>query len=70
MHGYTGEAARPSGDPKQAAEAMPSSRGDARAAERARAGGAKSTGRKVCPDPLAVNAQRLRLRLGRGKSKV
>jgi hypothetical protein len=36
-----GTQARPSGAPKQAAEAMPSSRGDARAAERARTGVAK-----------------------------
>jgi hypothetical protein len=43
---------------------MPSSRGDARAAGRARTGGAKCPGRKVFPDPLAVNAQSLRLRLG------
>jgi hypothetical protein len=41
---------------------MPSSRGDARAAGRARTGGAKSPGRKGFP--LAVNAQSLRLRLG------
>jgi hypothetical protein len=37
--GYTGEAEF--GAPKQEAEAMPSSRGDARAAKRARTGGAK-----------------------------
>jgi hypothetical protein len=37
--------ARPSGAPKQATEAKPSSRGDARAAERARTGGTK------IPDP-------------------
>jgi hypothetical protein len=49
---------RAGGAPKQAAEAKPSSRGDARAAGRARTGGAKG------PDPLTVNAQRLRLRLG------
>jgi hypothetical protein len=39
------QARRPSGAPTQAAEAMPSrssSRGDARAAERARTGGAKT----------------------------
>jgi hypothetical protein len=36
-----GTQARPSGAPKQAAEVMPSSRGDARAAKRARTGGAK-----------------------------
>jgi hypothetical protein len=40
--GRWGTQARPSGAPKQAAEAMSSSRGDARAAERARTGGAKS----------------------------
>jgi hypothetical protein len=60
--GYTGEA-------KWCPEA--SSRGDAKQprrragpAERARTGGAKSPGRKVCPDPWTVNAWRLRLRLG------
>jgi len=40
--GRWGTQARPGGAPKQAAEAMPSSRGDARAAERVRTGGAKS----------------------------
>jgi hypothetical protein len=50
--------------PKQAAET--NSRGDARAAERARTGGTKSPDWKAgnCPDPLTVNAQRLWLRLG------
>jgi hypothetical protein len=43
---------------------MPSSRGDARAAGRARTGGAKRPGRKLFPDPLTVNAPSLRLRLG------
>jgi hypothetical protein len=72
--GYTGEArwSRASaGAPKQAAEAassraeaMPSSRGDARATGRTRTGGAKSPGRKVFPDPLTANGQSLRLRLG------
>jgi hypothetical protein len=76
--GYTGEASwsRASGAPKQAAaaeaassrgEAVPSSRGDARAAGRARTGGAKSPGRKVSPDPLAVNAQEF-ASASRGKS--
>jgi hypothetical protein len=37
--GVRGTRARPSGAPKQSAEAMPSSRGDTRTAERARAGG-------------------------------
>jgi hypothetical protein len=37
-----GTQARSSSAPKPAAEAMPSSRGDARAAKRARAGGAKT----------------------------
>jgi hypothetical protein len=34
------------------------------AAERARTGGAKSPRQESCPDPLAVNAKRLWLRLG------
>jgi hypothetical protein len=65
--GRWGTQARPSGAPKQAAEAMPSSRGGARAAERARTGRRGEEPRQdscASPDPLAVNAQRLRLRLG------
>jgi hypothetical protein len=63
------EGARVAGSaPGQGAEAKPSSRGDARAAERARTGGARSSDRKFCPDPLAVNAQRLRLGLGAANS--
>jgi hypothetical protein len=40
--------ARPSGAPKQAAEAMPSSQGDARAADRARTQGGGQTPTNVC----------------------
>jgi hypothetical protein len=63
--GRWGTPARPSGAPKQAAEAMPSSRGDTRrAAERARTGarGEEPLTRSTDLDP--VNAERLRLRLG------
>jgi hypothetical protein len=51
VHATGGTQARPGGAPKQAAEAMPSSRGDARAADRARTqGGGGGIGRT----PLGV----------------
>jgi hypothetical protein len=43
-----GGEARPSGAPKQAAEAMPSSEGNARAADRARTQGGGQTPTNVC----------------------